>query len=59
MLRCKSTHFISYKHQNHQKIIQYADNFTITHTIPRYFGCKTKYFCHTCQILPLYDQIQL
>ena len=41
-LGCKSTHFISYKHQNHQKIIQYSDNLTIIHTIPHYFGCKTK-----------------
>ena len=39
-LRYKSTHFLSYKHQNHQKIIQYSDNLTITHTIPHYFGCK-------------------
>ena len=39
-LRDKSTQFLSYKHQNHQKIIQYSDNLTITHTIPHYFGCK-------------------
>ena len=26
---CKSTHFLSYKHQHHQKIIQYSDNLTI------------------------------
>ena len=45
LLRCKSTHFISDKHQNHQKIIQYADNLTIIHTIPHYFGCKTKERC--------------
>ena len=25
-LRCKDTHFLLYKHQNHQKIIQYSDN---------------------------------
>ena len=25
-LRCKSTQILSYKHQNHQKIIQYSDN---------------------------------
>ena len=42
---CKSTHFLSYKHQNHQKIIQYSDNLTITHTIPHYFRCKTKERC--------------
>ena len=42
---CKITHFISYKHQNHQKIIQYSDNLTIIHTIPHYFGCKTKERC--------------
>ena len=42
---CKSTHFLSYKHQHHQKIIQYSDNLTIIHTIPRYFWCKTKERC--------------
>ena len=45
MLRSKSTQFLSYKHQNHQKIIQYSDNLTIIHTIPRYFWCKTKERC--------------
>ena len=44
-LRCKDTHLLSYKHQNHQKIIQYSDNLTIIHTIPHYFGCKTKEHC--------------
>ena len=37
--------YVSYKHQNHQKIIQDSDNLTIIHTIPRYFGCKTKEHC--------------
>ena len=35
-LRCKDTHLLSYKHQNHQKIIQYSDNqqlYTPFHTI--------------------------
>ena len=35
-LRCKDTHFLLYKHQNHQKIIQYSDNqqlYTPFHTI--------------------------
>ena len=41
-LHCKNTQFLSYKHQNHQKNIQDSDNLTITHPIPRYFGCKTK-----------------
>ena len=44
-LRCKNTHFISYKHQNYLKIIQYSDNLIIIHTIPHYFGCKTKERC--------------
>ena len=44
-LRCKSTQILSYKHQNHQKIIQYSDNLTIIHTIPHCFGCKTKERC--------------
>ncbi len=30
---CKSTQILSYKHQHHQKIIQYSDNLTIIHTI--------------------------
>lgn len=37
-LRCKITQFLSYKHQNHQKIIQYSDNLTIIHTIPYPFN---------------------
>ena len=41
-LCCKNTQFLSYKLQNHQKIIQYSDNLKITNTIPHYFGCKTK-----------------
>ena len=28
-MRCEDTQFLSYKHQNHQKIIQYSDNLTI------------------------------
>ena len=28
---CKITQFLSYKHQNHLKIIQYSDNLTIIH----------------------------
>ena len=39
---CKDTNFLSFKHQNNQKIIQYSDNLTIIHTIPHCFGCKTK-----------------
>ena len=42
---CKITQILSYKHHNHQKIIQYSDNLTIIHTIPRYFWCKTKERC--------------
>ena len=49
MLRSKSTQFLSYKHHNHRKIIQYSDNLTIIHTIPHYFGCKTK---ERCKITP-------
>ena len=48
-LHCKNTQFLSYKHQNHLKIIQYSDNLTITHAIPHYFGCKTK---ERCKITP-------
>ena len=39
------TQILSFKHQNCQKIIQYSDNLTITHAIPRYFGCNTKERC--------------
>ena len=51
-LRSKITQFLSYKHQNHQKIIQYSDNLTIIHTIPHYFGCKTKERYKVSTILP-------
>ena len=39
------TQILSFKHQNCQKIIQYSDNLTITHAIPRYFGCNTTERC--------------
>ena len=32
-LQCKYTFFLSYKHQNHRKIIQYSDHLTIIHTV--------------------------
>ena len=51
-LHCKSTQILSYKHQNHQKIIQYSDNLTIIHIIPHYFGCKTKKRYKVSTILP-------
>ena len=41
-LQCKNTFFLSYKHQNHRKIIQYSDNFTIIYTFPRFFVAKLR-----------------
>ena len=37
---CKITQFLSYKHQNHQKIIQYSDNLIIKHHSALFWGQK-------------------